>query len=177
MSLNINLARVRNTVGATSNYELTSDKLKLSNEVATNKPVNVSIMLTNNGRILEMKGYISTEIKANCHRCLEELLLPINTVIEEELVYFADIRDIGDFSQEEIEERFLVFDNDIFDLTAIIEEYLFLALPFKLLCLEECRGLCVKCGQNLNINNCHCLIEELDPRLAILAKLKDTEEV
>jgi len=176
-SLSINLGRVRSIVGTTSNYELSTDKLELPDDLTINKPVRISMMVTNNGRILELKGYINTELKANCHRCLTTVILPINTVIEEELVYFADLRYIGDYSQDEIEEKFLVFTNDIFDLTDLIRENIIAALPYKILCSEECRGLCVKCGQNLNIKECHCNTEEIDPRLAIFARLKGTEEV
>lgn len=177
MSLDINLGRLRNTTGTTSNYELSTEKIELTDELAINKPVHVSLMVTNVGRILELKGYVNTEVIAACHRCLRSVTIPINTIIEEELVYFANLRDVGDFSQEEIEDRFTVFDNDIFDLTDLIRENIISALPYKILCFEECRGLCIKCGQNLNIKDCNCITEEIDPRLAILAKLKGTEEV
>ncbi|KJS81221.1 MAG: hypothetical protein JM58_17425 [Peptococcaceae bacterium BICA1-8] len=177
MSLSINLGRLRNDVGTTSNYELTAEKLELTDELEVTKPVRISLMVTNNGRILELKGYINTEIEVKCHRCLDPVIIPINTVIEEELVYFADLRYVGDFSKVEIEEKFLVFDNDIFDLTDIFREYIISALPYRILCSEECRGLCIKCGQNLNIKDCDCNTEEIDPRLVILAKLIGTEEV
>lgn len=177
MSLSIHLGRVRNNIGTTSNYELEAKNLQLTDELTITKPVRVSLMVTNNGPILELKGYIFTEVKACCHRCLTEVVLPVNAVIEEELVYFADLRHVGDFSQEEIEEKFLVFDNDIFDLSDIIRENIISALPYKILCSVECKGLCIKCGQNLNIKDCDCNTEEIDPRLAILAKLKGTEEV
>lgn len=177
MSLSINLLRVRNAVGTTANYELSTEKLALMEELMINKPVRVSLMITNNGRILELKGYINTEVKTNCHRCLSTTIIPVNTVIEEELVYFADLRYLGDLSQDEIEEKYLVFTNDIIDLTDVVRENIFSALPYKILCSEECRGLCIKCGQNLNIKDCNCSTEEIDPRLAILAKLKGAEEV
>jgi len=177
MSLSINLGRVRNIVGTTSTYELTAEKLELTDELEVTKPVRISLMVTNNGRILELKGYINTEIEVKCHRCLEPVVIPINAVIEEELVYFADLRYVGDFSEEEVEEKFLVFDNDVFDLTDIFRENIISVLPYRILCTEECRGLCIKCGQNLNIKNCDCNTEEIDPRLEILAKLIGTEEV
>jgi uncharacterized protein len=177
MSLSINLGRVRNAAGTTSNFELSSDKLDLNDQLELVKPVHVSLMITNNGRILELKGYVSTEVKTVCDRCLATVEIPVNTVIEEELVFFADLRYIGDFSQDEIEEKFIVFDNDLFDLTDLIRENILSSLPYKILCSEECKGLCIKCGQNLNIKECNCSNEEIDPRLAILAKLKGAEEV
>lgn len=172
MTLNINLNRVRNAVGITTNYELIEEKIDLTSELEMVKPIRISVMVTNNGPILELKGYINTEIKARCNRCLEDVIIPINTVIEEELVYFADLRYLGNLSENEIEEKYIVFDNDIFDLTDIVRENIILSLPYKILCDERCRGLCFRCGQNLNIKECDCNTEEIDPRLAILAKLK-----
>jgi uncharacterized protein len=177
MSLSINLARVRNAAGTTSNYELLSENLELNEEIKISKPVRISLMLTNNGRILELKGFVNTEVKTCCHRCLTPVVIPVNTIIEEELVYFADLRYIGDFSQDEIEDKFVVFDNDIFNLEDLIQENIISSLPYKILCSEKCKGLCIKCGQNLNLKECNCKAEEIDPRLAILAKLKGAEEV
>jgi len=177
MSLSINLARVRNKTGITSSYELLSDNFKINDELEIIKPVRISLMVTNNRRILELKGFINTEIKTVCHRCLGQVILPVNTIIEEELVYFADLRYLGDYSQDEIEDIFVVFDNDILELTDLIRENIISSLPYKILCSEECKGLCMKCGQNLNIQQCNCENREIDPRLAVLAKLKGAEEV
>jgi len=176
--LTINLGRVRSGKGTTSNFELSVTQFDfLNNTIELNKPLKVSVMVTNTGRTLELKGYVQTEIKTKCNRCLEEVVLPLNTVLEEELVYFADLRYLGELSQEEIEEKYFIYDNDIFDLSHIIRENINLSLPIKILCDEKCRGLCSKCGQNLNLNQCNCTTEEIDPRLAILAKLKGSEEV
>ncbi|MFZ7104499.1 MAG: YceD family protein [Peptococcaceae bacterium] len=177
MAININLGRIRNAVGTTSNYELTVEKLAISEEVAITKPVQISAMVTNNGPILELKGYIRTEITGKCSRCLEKVVIPVNAVIEEELVHVADLRYLGDFTEDELAEKFLIFDHDLFDLTDLIRENIIFSLPYKILCKEKCRGLCIKCGQNLNEKECGCDTEEIDPRLAILAKLKGIEEV
>ena len=62
-------------------------------------------------------------------------------------------------------------------ISEIVRESILAALPMKILCRDDCRGLCLKCGQNLNRGQCDCDTTEIDPRLAILAKLKATEEV
>ncbi|MFZ5943787.1 MAG: YceD family protein [Bacillota bacterium] len=177
MAYNINLSRVRNAVGTTSNYELTETTLDLGSQLQITKPIRISLMITNNGRILELKGFVNTEIESACGRCLEKVTIPINAVIEEELLYFADARYLENLTQDEIEERFLIFDNDLLDLRNVIRESILIALPYKVLCSDDCLGLCIKCGQNLNKQKCNCKIEEIDPRLAVLAKLKGIEEV
>ena len=52
---------------------------------------------------------------------------------------------------------------------------LLLALPTKHLCREDCRGLCPRCGKNLNEGLCGCREDKVDPRLAVLAQLMDGE--
>ena len=55
-------------------------------------------------------------------------------------------------------------------------ELLFLGLPTRDLCREGCRGLCPKCGKNLNEGDCGCDRKEIDPRLAVLKKFLDTDQ-
>jgi uncharacterized protein len=53
-----------------------------------------------------------------------------------------------------------------------MREQMYLALPMKPLCRDDCRGLCPTCGANLNLAACGCKNEWEDPRLAVLRKLK-----
>ena len=56
-----------------------------------------------------------------------------------------------------------------------VREDIFLALPTKFLCREDCKGLCPQCGKNLNDGSCSCK-KPVDPRLAVLQQLLDKEE-
>ena len=60
---------------------------------------------------------------------------------------------------------------DEFDLLGLIKEQIVLNVPMKLLCNEECKGICPKCGTDLNINKCNCSLTEVDSRLEILKDL------
>jgi uncharacterized protein len=59
------------------------------------------------------------------------------------------------------------------DLLALTREQVYLALPLKPVCGEACRGLCDRCGVDLNREACRCSETTSDPRLAVLAKLKN----
>ena len=59
-----------------------------------------------------------------------------------------------------------------FNLDPLVTEDIFLSLPTKILCSEDCKGLCPKCGVNLNLGKCSCK-KEIDPRLAALKELLD----
>jgi len=57
------------------------------------------------------------------------------------------------------------------DTDALLRDDILLELPSKLLCSESCKGLCYKCGKNLNEGQCGCRKQEADPRLAALRQL------
>ena len=57
------------------------------------------------------------------------------------------------------------------DLDELVYSEVIVSLPMKHLCSEECRGICFKCGKNLNDGDCDCPKKEIDPRLAALADL------
>jgi len=70
---------------------------------------------------------------------------------------------------------FSVYQNDELDLDELVIEQLELALPVRLLCREECRGLCDQCGTNFNEQQCNCQ-PPIDPRWQALADLKNSAE-
>ncbi|KXZ39620.1 uncharacterized protein SAMN05661008_01187 [Alkalithermobacter thermoalcaliphilus JW-YL-7 = DSM 7308] len=102
-----------------------------------------------------------------CSRCLKEVETSILSHVKGFLVT----------SEEEIfeEEDTFVYNGDELDFTEIIENAFILNIPSKILCKENCKGICDKCGVNLNEAQCECFKKEeneefIDPRLS---KLKD----
>ena len=65
--------------------------------------------------------------------------------------------------------------DSVMELDEPVGELLFLELPSKDLCSEDCRGFCPKCGKDLNTGDCDCNGKEIDPRLAVLQKFLTTE--
>ena len=65
------------------------------------------------------------------------------------------------------------YDGEAIDCSAILEELMILALPYTVLCSEDCKGLCSQCGANLNTGSCSCKQPEIrDDRFKLLEKLK-----
>jgi uncharacterized protein len=58
------------------------------------------------------------------------------------------------------------------DFTADIRDAIILAIPIKILCREDCKGLCPQCGQNLNSETCNCVVKKVNPQWAALSTLK-----
>ena len=117
-------------------------------------------------------GHLKGEIELSCSRCLEPFTMPV--AADFDLRYVPRLENAGE-GEKEVEEDDLAtafYADDEIDLGQLIMEQFQLALPMKPLCSEECKGLCVQCGTNLNTGSCGCTQEWIDPRLEVLKKLK-----
>ena len=74
-------------------------------------------------------------------------------------------------ADEQAEEIVNYFDGDVIDLTSVIRDVLLSDQPLNNICNADCRGLCLKCGANLNYGDCGCDRTVIDPRLAALQQL------
>ena len=118
-----------------------------------------------------LAGDVRGELELNCGRCLEPFRLPVQSGFD--LRYVPRTENSGE-GEREIEEDDLstaYYENDQIDLVQLVMEQFQLALPMKPLCSEACRGLCPKCGTNLNTSTCDCDTTWEDPRFAALKTL------
>jgi len=102
-----------------------------------------------------------------CDRCAEE----IESTLEN---HFQNVYIFGKESSEESEDNiaFLHADTDKIDLTESVIEFANLAIPMKILCKDECKGLCFSCGKNLNVSKCKCKISSANNVWEPLKQLK-----
>ena len=73
-------------------------------------------------------------------------------------------------------DDYLVCADSVLDLEELARTDILLELPTKVLCSEDCKGLCSQCGKNLNEGECSCEKKQIDPRLAILSQLLDQDQ-
>ncbi len=124
------------------------------------------------GPDMRLRGEIKARIAAPCDRCLNEVTIPLE--IPFDLFYAPADPGAGHPGEHELRERdldFAVYKNDQIDLDELILEQLELCLPRRVLCGEDCRGLCPQCGADLNVEQCDCKTQ-IDPRWQVLADLK-----
>ena len=132
-------------------------------ELTFEKPVHVE------GKVTDRSGYMLLTLHAevaystDCARCLEGLNRQLSLDLQKNAALAGTLT-------EEDDDYVLVSDSAI-ELDEPVGELLFLELPSRDLCSEDCRGLCPKCDQNLNHGECGCDRKEIDPRLAKLAEL------
>ncbi len=118
----------------------------------------------NEAGVLHLEGLLTAEMTCICDRCGAEF----DSVKETEL----DAILVEEESAEHPE--FFVLDGNEVDLDEVLSTCLILDMETKFLCREDCKGLCQKCGKNLNLGPCACR-NEIDPRFAVLEQLLDKE--
>ncbi len=112
---------------------------------------------------------VETALDLDCGRCLESFTLPVQSVFRHTLVPARDEEaQKADLADEDI--SFGYYQDDLIDLDALVYEQILLQVPMKPLCTEACRGLCAKCGANLNAAPCVCRTGDVDSRLEALKK-------
>ncbi len=117
-------------------------------EVEQASPLLLAMENTGKGKV-EIKGSCRLTFSIPCNRCLT--LVKTEIPLEFTRTLYAPDRDIPekDKDQQFMEEYEL-------NLAGLLEEELQLLWPTKILCREDCKGICMKCGQNLNEGNCDC---------------------
>lgn len=130
------------------------------------------------GEEIQVEGVISFVVDLVCSRCLErfergfEMQLRVRFVPDS-----AQGAAPGEVSLQREDLDVVSYDSSLIELGPSVREAVLLALPLKPLCRESCRGLCPRCGENLNRNNCDCSPAAVDPRWAKLDEIEDRAEI
>jgi uncharacterized protein len=132
-------------------------------------PVSVVLSYYRAGMELFFRGELTAATVACCARCAEEFMAPSGRSFRYVLAP-RSIEGNSDLRAEDLE--FSLYEGEEVNLTPLIREQMLLALPTRPLCREDCRGLCPRCGANLNERACGCVIESADARLSVLRSIK-----
>ena len=150
---------IHEEVGYSQEIPFEFDKVKLDDLELQNFEGSVQIGRTPQGLVVQ--GNFSANTKLECVRCLREFNSPLNWEFTE--LYAFNKKSVS-------ESELLVPDDAHIDLAPLIREYALLEIPIKPLHDLECKGLCIECGQDLNIRDCgHRQDQDDSP----FAKLKD----
>lgn len=147
--------------------EVTCTEVDEFGELLFPHPFKVTGLFSNEAQIVSLHATIHADLSTVCNRCaketIEHLSIPMDHIFVTEL------------NNEENVDDYVVIPDMILDLDALATEDLLLNLPTKVLCQEDCKGICPQCGKNLNEGPCDCTAP-VDPRLAgLLALLEDDE--
>ena len=120
-----------------------------------------------------VRGNARAQIESPCARCLKPTITEVEAEVEE-----AFIRDTGDGTAQADEDQY-TYSGHVLELDEAVRTALLLELPARVLCKEDCKGLCPQCGQDLNINECSCQkdLTRRNPFSALASLLNEDEEV
>lgn len=129
-------------------------------------PLEVRLEAQQAGPDVVVRGTIQGEFAQECRRCLE----PVTVEIEED---FGRLFRAGDAMEAEESEDVLPLPRDAdLDLSGSVREQVLVAVPRYVYCRAGCRGLCPRCGTNLNESECDCTTDDMDERWAPLRQLQ-----
>ncbi|MGV8073412.1 MAG: DUF177 domain-containing protein [Syntrophobacteraceae bacterium] len=133
------------------------------------RPVNVDLQIYRRTDHIRIQGTIEGVLQLACHRCLKSFQWPLSEAVDVFLVEGERPLEEEEAEPEADEPDYDFFDGEIIEIDYLVAEQIFLALPYKVLCSENCKGLCQRCGANLNDEPCTC---EKDGKDSIFAKLQ-----
>lgn len=167
--MRLNLKNIINVPGGVCpfSYELDLSDLEFGGAHPIDQPVQVTGQVRNMAGALVLEGTAATTLHLVCDRCAKpfarEKTVRLETLLAQEL------------ADERSDDEIVLLDGDEVDLDDVATTAFVLAMDSKNLCSEDCKGICPGCGVDLNVKACRCK-PEVDPRLAVLAKLLEDKE-
>ncbi|NPA95847.1 MAG: DUF177 domain-containing protein [Thermodesulfobacteria bacterium] len=128
------------------------------------------------GNDIEIRGWVKSTVNLVCDRCLKTFPKEIETsffyLLQPRDTFGADLEPDHQLSTDEIDVYW--YEDGEIRGEELFREQILLQLPMRVLCSEECKGLCPGCGEDLNESECKCAKENVDSPFAVLAQLKSS---
>ena len=161
----LSLSKIIETPNASVPFEteLHLEELCFGNSCPVTEPVTAVGAVKNTAGVLIMDALLQTTLHGVCDRCCTSFSRPVSFPVRAVLTTELENEDEADIWT-------FLLEKDKADLDEILTTAFVLNMDSKLLCKPDCRGLCFRCGKNLNLGECDCR-PEADPRLAVLGQL------
>lgn len=164
--MRISIDDIKAIVGKTKEIDLTEDFCSEDFDFQLLAPLHFKAKAENKGEYILLEGVITTVADLHCDACLAPVKFPVEAEFREAYALNHSVID------EEGEMDIHAFDGGELLIDSELAASVLFSLPMRVLCREDCRGLCPLCGQNLNEGKCVCAEEQIDPRLAVLKNFK-----
>lgn len=124
----------------------------------------VDLLITNVGsKKITIEAKTDLSVMIPCDRCLE----PVKTKFHIDVVKDVNMGLSEEDRVNELDEKDYIIGYDL-EVDKLIYGEILVNWPMKVLCRNDCKGICNKCGANLNLGECGCDRAELDPRMAAI---------
>ncbi len=120
------------------------------------RPLNVDLEIHKRSDHIRVQGTLRGMLEVTCHRCLKAFPWRLEEPVDVFLVEGEEPVPAEEIELETNELDYEFFDGVTIEIDQLVTEQIFLALPVKILCSENCQGLCPRCGTNLNEEPCRC---------------------
>ena len=166
----LSVREIINTPGKKISFQFSMDlsSVEFGGYCPIAQPVVVTGSVRNMAGVLVLTGDAETTLHTFCDRCGKPLVVPKTVSFEHMLAESLENENGGD------DEIILLQDGQV-DVEDLARTAFILGMDTKILCSDDCKGLCPTCGADLNQGPCSCK-KEIDPRLAVLAKLLQQDE-
>ena len=169
----------RNDRSYTEELVGTPDELDImSDEYSLDEPVRVVCDIRRDGDLVRIGGTVDASLSVQCDRCVEPFSLGISgafSIVVRRLA-LDEPSPVATGDEEESDDEDMCFvENNVksIDIVPYVRDAIILNVPMKILCTEDCKGLCPVCGNNLNEQSCSCGDSRNDPRWGSLSGLAE----
>jgi len=147
------------------------DLKDLGEDLKVLQPFSGTLRLFKRGLEVQVEGKLMGSIELTCDRCLEAFEFKIEKAFQVNLLpkkslSFTEEREL---TSEDLEVSF--YENSFISYLDLLREEVFLSLPYRILCREDCQGICQVCGKNLNQERCECSRDKTGSPFAVLKGL------
>lgn len=161
----LRLSKIIETPDSVAPFETSLDlrDMRFGEDCPVKEPVTAKGTVRNTAGVLVLETELRTVLHGVCDRCAAEYVRPVSYPVRAVLTTELE-------NEDEADEWTFLLEDDTADLDEILTTAFVLNMDSKLLCKPDCKGLCFRCGRNLNDGPCSCR-PETDPRLAVLGQL------
>ena len=143
--------------------------MEFSGDPISFRDIKVEGTMMGAGERVSVRAEVEAVMESRCFRCLEDVEMPIKALVDAE---FAKVEDPDD-------PDLYVFEASTIELTDAVRDALVMEIPTRIICSEDCKGLCPTCGVNRNLVSCTCQEggEVTNPFAALKSIVLNDEEV
>ena len=164
--MKMDLKQLFDLIGEKQEFDCDFDfsKERLYGTAPFTHPVRVTGKIENRAGVVRLVFSVKSVLSLQCDRCLKAFEKAMDYSFSHIMV-----RELSNTDDEEFD--YVVCADGMLDLEELARADLMLELPTKVLCREDCKGLCPKCGKDLNLGSCDCKTKDIDPRWQALSDL------
>ena len=161
-------------IGSEVRREITDDGWFPHRDVELARPVAGRLYLKRKGdHQVILTGNLQAQVLLRCDRCCRSVQYELSADFEYDCIVGKEALDAGNDTECREEDYYRLFINEpVIDLGEILKEQLYLDLPVNVLCRQSCKGLCHRCGADLNGEQCSCSSTDSSSPFAVLRQLK-----